>query len=65
MQDPEEERVRSGRGEFARVGETISFVLVGGISVLYVLVGREGEVKGPGIWLVPRSVGGSPWVNGL
>jgi hypothetical protein len=31
----------------------------------YVLVGREGEVKGPGIWLVPRSVGGSPWVNGL
>jgi hypothetical protein len=37
MQDPEEERVRSGRGEFARVGETISFVLVGGISVLMCL----------------------------
>jgi hypothetical protein len=37
MQDPEEERVRSGRGEFARVGETIGLFLVGGISVLMCL----------------------------
>lgn len=64
MQDPEEERVRSGRGEFARVGDD-QFRLGGWDQRSYVLVGREGEVKGPGIWLVPRSVGGSPWVNDL
>ena len=30
-----------GRGEFAGVGETISFVLTGGISVLMCFVGRK------------------------
>jgi hypothetical protein len=45
MQDPEEERVRTGRGDFAGVGETISFVLTGGISVLMCFVGRKDEVR--------------------
>lgn len=45
MRDPEEERVRSGRGEFAGVGETIGFVLTGGISVLMYLLVEEDYVR--------------------